>query len=430
MSNQYPLSNLSDYEIMISSPLNDYDRKMLTVLYMPLVGDKAISLYQTMYTIVPEGKYESELEKHDKIIKLMRLRSIARFSDLKSKLEAVGLLKTYYKDGLYIYALKKPLCAEAFFTDEALATLLEYQIGKDEYMKYFIELAVRRLDINKFENITCSFDDIYKIEDSDDIMLSQASFNNINNGIYISNKEFNFERFLILLSAHEIIQPIYFTDETFINNVKRYSFLYMLTPEEMKDAVIIATNQYKEVNYIDLAKAAKKIYTDKGKKLGIVPKTVVNPTSSSNDKLVRFLEKTTPSELVRHKTGTALMATEIEMFDQLLKDTNITIGVLNVLINYVLENLNGEIPAYNYFLKIINTWKRAKVKSTEDAIAYINNRDKTKASKPINKTKKDVPSWYNDYREELNKDITKDNNSKNTEGLEELTEFFKPIGKE
>ena len=56
------------------------------------------------------------------------------------------------------------------------------------------------------------------------------------------------------------------------------------------------------------------------------------------------------------------------MFDQLLRDTNISIGVLNVLIGYVLVELNGQIPNYNYFLKIINTWKRAKVVSTLDAL--------------------------------------------------------------
>ena len=431
MLNQYPISNQSDFEIMIASPLNDYERSILTLLYMPLVGDKAISLYQTLYTLVPQGKYESELDIHEKIVKLMRLRSIARFTDLRCKLEAVGLLKTYYKDGLYIYSLQKPLSAENFFSEETLATLLEYQVGREEYMKNFVEYAVRRLDVSKFENITCAFDDIYKIEDSDEIMLAQSSFNNINNGIYVSNKEFNFERFLILLSAYDIVDVLYFTDEEFINNVKRYSFLYNLSPEEMKDAVIMATNQYKEVSYVELAKAAKKLYTDKGKKLGIVPKTTVNPVSSTDDKLVRFLDKISPSDFVRHKTGTALMATEIEMFDQLLRDTQIPVGVLNVLIGYVLEQLNGEIPAYNYFLKIINTWKRAQVKSTLDAIEYIKNREKTKTTKKTNyKTQKEVPSWYNDYRKELEKENNVKQDTNSEADLEELSQFFKPLGKE
>ena len=57
MNNRYPLSNLSDYEVMISSPLALYEQKILIKLYMPLVGDKAISLYQTLYSLVPDGSF-------------------------------------------------------------------------------------------------------------------------------------------------------------------------------------------------------------------------------------------------------------------------------------------------------------------------------------------------------------------------------------
>ena len=104
-------------------------------------------------------------------------------------------------------------------------------------------------------------------------------------------------------------------------------------------------------------------------------------TTKTNNKLITFLETASPNDFVKQKTGTALTGNEIEMFDQLLRDTNISIWVLNVLIGYVLVELNGQIPNYNYFLKIINTWKRAKVVSTLDALDYINNLNTTKKTK-------------------------------------------------
>lgn len=97
MNNRYPLSNLSDYEVMISSPLALYEQKILIKLYMPLVGDKAISLYQTLYSLVPDGSFESEVDKHEKIIRLMHLRSINKLTEIRNKLEAIGLLNMYYK---------------------------------------------------------------------------------------------------------------------------------------------------------------------------------------------------------------------------------------------------------------------------------------------------------------------------------------------
>ena len=154
MNNRYPLSNLSDYEVMISSPLALYEQKILIKLYMPLVGDKAISLYQTLYSLVPDGSFESEVDKHEKIIRLMHLRSINKLTEIRNKLEAIGLLNVYYKDGLYVYYLKKPLDVENFFNNIELSTLLEYQIGHDAYEKSYLEFMMRKLDINKFEDIT------------------------------------------------------------------------------------------------------------------------------------------------------------------------------------------------------------------------------------------------------------------------------------
>jgi len=79
MNNNYPLSHLSDFEVMIVAPLSNYDQKILLQLYMPIVGDKVISLYQALYSLVAEGCNESNIEQHEKIVRLMHLRSIERF---------------------------------------------------------------------------------------------------------------------------------------------------------------------------------------------------------------------------------------------------------------------------------------------------------------------------------------------------------------
>lgn len=429
MSNRYPISTLSDYEVMILAPLSSFEQKILKKLYMPIVGDKVISLYETLYTFVNEGSFESNIDKHETIIKQMHLRSINRFVEIRNQLEAIGLLKVYYKDSLYIYYLKRPLVVEEFFNNIELSTLLEYQIGHDSYENLYKELMMRKLDINKFEDITHNFDEIYDIEPSENIYISQEAFNNINNGIIVTNKDFDYNQFCIFVSAHDVLKQEYYASSEFINYIKRYSFLYKLNEEEMKNAVIMSVDMNKDIDYNSLAKASKKQYEDKNKKLGVVKKNSVKVSSSTNDKLMMYLETTTPTDFVKNKAGTALTSSEIEMFDALLRDTNIGIGVLNVLIGHVLENLNGEIPSYNYFLKVINTWKRAQIKSTKDAIDYISGKQQQKTTRQYNKNQKEVPTWYNEYVEELEEQKkTKDN--KQLSDLDELKEFFKPIKKE
>lgn len=198
----------------------------------------------------------------------------------------------------------------------------------------------------------------------------------------------------------------------------------------MKDVVVLSCDENREVEYSEVAKNAKLIYNQKGKKLGVIPKTAVKKTTKTNNKLINFLEMASPNEFVKQKTGTVLTGSEIEMFDQLLRDTNINIGVLNVLIGYVLEELKGQIPGYNYFLKIINTWKRAKVNSTLDAIDYINHVNRPKKHTQV-KPEKSVPDWYEGYLD----DVKKKNQSTKAASilspeLEELNDFFNPDRKD
>lgn len=430
MDNSYPISNLCDFEIMITSPLSNYDQKVLLKLYMPIIGNKAISLYQTLYSLVGESLYESEIYQHEKIVKQMHLRSIEKFCNIRNMLEAIGLLDTYYKDNLYVYYLKKPLDALSFFNNAELATLLEYQVGQDTYVSTFLEFVVRKLDLNKFEKVNHYFDEVFNIELSEDIMLSEANALGKNNGIVTSNKNFDYNHFTILLTAQDLLKEEYLVRQDFIDLIYRYSFLYGLDVQEMKDVIVLSCDENREVDYLEIAKNAKIIYNKKGKKLGVAPKIAMKKTTKTNDKLINFLETASPNEFVKQKTGTVLTGSEIEMFDQLLRDTNIGIGVLNVLIGYVLEELKGQIPGYNYFLKIINTWKRAKVISTLDAIDYINNVNKPRKF-VTTKPEKNVPDWYEGYMDDINRknQDTKVNTTISPE-LEELNDFFNPDRKD
>ena len=138
-----------------------------------------------------------------------------------------------------------------------------------------------------------------------------------------------------------------------------------------------------------------------------------------SSKLINALNTITPNDLVKHKYQTELTSSEISMFDKLLKETNITVGVLNVCILYVLSEKNGEIPSFNYFLKVINTWIRAGINDTASALAYINNTEPKKQKPTRSKTVKQLPKWYTkqDEKQETIQDEELD---------EDIINFFKP----
>lgn len=413
--------NLSDnYSVMIEKTLGEYDRKTITHLYLPIVGKKAIELLYSLYDSVLVGEHESLVYSLEKIVKENELDKDAVIESL-NKLEALGLVKTYYLDKMYVFYLNKIITPNEFFDNEVLCQALISARTKEEFEKLALELLIRRIDVTKFENISKRFDEVFEIEEEINHFNVNPLVIESNGEIIIKNSNFNYRHFKMFVDAFNILDEEKLNDQTLEKFVNRYSFLYKLTEEEMKDALVVSLNTDASIDYELFVKNIKRIYNNKNKK----NVKVVLKNSNIADERIRYLEATTPQDIVIQKYNEPMVASEIATMDELLKTTGIGIGFLNTVFIYVLEERNGEIPTYNYFNKIIQTWKRAGVKTTQDALNYLDN---LKNPKPKTygkqKVKKEVPSWYNDYQEETKKELDKKISTKE-ENIEELEQFFK-----
>ncbi|MBQ4570392.1 MAG: DnaD domain protein [Bacilli bacterium] len=412
----YSIENTA-FTIYVDNTLTDLDRKVLTHCYLPIIGDKAMSIYLTLFTMLDPGSQESSVLNHSQLVKLTGIPKTKLVLE-RRKLEAVGLLSTYYKDGHFIYVLKKVLSPYEFFNNHDFVRVLSSIIGLDDLNTLAYNFLLRRLDPNKFENITVSFDDVFDSIFETDATYLGVGVDTINNGIVINNDKFNLDHFIILVDAMDILDKAILQDDDFLNLIKRYAYLYGLSVEMLKDAVLLSVNIDKTINYEELENQVKRLYDNRNQKVVFVKKRDV---VKSSDKLVNALNTLSPNELVKHKYQTELTSSEISMFDKLLKETNVSIGVLNVCILYVLSEKNGEIPSYNYFLKVLNTWIRAGIVNTMDALNHINNKTEPKKGKSTKtKTVKQVPNWYG-------KQESNENNDNNEEELDsDITNFFKP----
>lgn len=411
----YSIDNTA-FTIYVDNTLTDLDRKVLTHCYLPIIGDKAMSIYLTLFTMLEPIAQESNVLNHSQLVKLTGIPK-TKFVSERRKLEAVGLLSTYYKDGHFIYVLKSVLSPYEFFNNQDLVRVLGSIIGQDDLDTLAYNFLLRRLDPNKFENITASFDDVFDAVYDTDSDYQGVGVDTTNNGIVIHNDKFNIDHFIILVDAMNILDKVILQDDDFLNLIKRYAYLYGLTVEKVKDAVLLSVNVDKTINYYELELQVKRLYDNRNQNVVFVQKREV---VRSSDKLVNTLNSITPNDLVKHKYQTELTSSEISMFDKLLKETNVSIGVLNVCILYVLSEKNGEIPSYNYFLKVLNTWIRAGVTNTEEALNHINNKTEPKKSKNTKtKTVKQVPSWYGKQKPNSNNDEPEELDSN-------ITDFFKP----
>lgn len=413
--------NLSDtYSVMIEKTLGEYDRKTILHLYLPIVGKKAVDLLFSLYDSVLMNEHESLVYNLEKIIKDTEL-SVESIRECLNRLEAIGLIKTYYLDKMYVFYLTKVITPSEFFENEVLCQALISAITKEEFEKLAIELLIRRIDITKFENVSKRFDEVFEIEEEINHLDVNPLVIESDGELIIKNQNFNYRHFKMFVSAFNILNEEKLDNPTLENFVNRYSFLYKLTEEEMKDALVVSLNTDSSIDYELFVKNVKRIYNNKNK----TTKKVILKKTDSSDARIKYLESTTPQDIVIQKYNEPMVASEISTMDELLKTTGIGIGFLNTVLIYVLEERNGEIPTYNYFNKIIQTWKRAGVKTTEDALNYLDNLKNPKP-KIYNrqKAKKEVPSWYNEYQEETKKELDRKIATKE-ENIEELEEFFK-----
>lgn len=418
----------TSFVVLCDRPLTNEEQKILTHLYMPLIGPKSINIYMTLRTFVQSGEVESMTNGHLKLFQLLQIKKENDFIKERNKLEAVGLLEVFESSNIYAYKVKQVKSAEQFFNDDVLRTFLYQKIQDEDFNNLMMEFLVYRTDFKEFKNITKSFDDVFEVDAKNNLSyleeLNSLIITPTGEMIKVNNPHFDYKYFNVLIGALDILDNDILSSRTLYDYVNRYSFLYQLTTEEIKDAVIASVNIDKNIDYDVFKKTCKKIYD----KHEVKPKIIKTQNSTSDDKLINFLDVSSPNVIVENLFGVGLVSSEIEMFDKLLNNTGISLGILNVLIIYVLKDKNGEVPSYNYFDKIIKTWQRMGISSTKEAMDYINGRNQPKStSKPKSKTNvKDVPDWYDDYIKDVEaKNKDKENKEENAKSIEELNDLFK-----
>ena len=90
---------------------------------------------------------------------------IGKIFEARIALEAIGLLRTWRKDGgdsrHFIYELVRPLDAQSFFQDPLLSMFLYSKIGEQAYRK-LRQRFLTQPNKEAYEDVTRSFIDVYK----------------------------------------------------------------------------------------------------------------------------------------------------------------------------------------------------------------------------------------------------------------------------
>ena len=160
---KYNILPADTYVVVNKSIINEEDRKILTMLYQPIIGPLPIMLYFSLWSDLDKTEIISNEYTHHHLVTNMHM-TLDEIVESRRKLEAIGLLKTFYKEeniNNYIYQLFSPINAHDFFNHPILNVVLYNNLGKKEYEKLKSYFKMPRINTSSYEDITASFSDVF-----------------------------------------------------------------------------------------------------------------------------------------------------------------------------------------------------------------------------------------------------------------------------
>ena len=204
------------YTVINKTVLKEFDRKLITMLYQPIIGYTATSLYFTLIDDLDKREVMSDDLTHHHLMSTMQLK-LEKIVIARKKLEAVGLLRTYFKkdqasNNNYVYLLYSPMSASEFLNHPILNIVLYNNLGKKEYDKIVDFFKVPRIHLKDFEDITCRFDQVFSPVSGNVFIENENIMKEVTSKIRIEPK-IDFD-LLISSIPSNMVSPRCFNDDT------------------------------------------------------------------------------------------------------------------------------------------------------------------------------------------------------------------------
>lgn len=391
------------YIVINKTILTEIDRKNIINLYEPIIGSVAVSLYLTLWSDLDKRELTSKDFTHHHLMTLLK-SNLEDIKEARKGLEAVGLLKTFYRQAEnvnnYIYELYSPLSAYEFFNHPILNIVLYNNIGSGEYQSLQALYKKPGFNYTNYEDISYVINNVFK-------SIPETEFNQSD----IQKKELgkiNIESLIdfdLLVSSipNKILNEKAFSKKTreLINNL---AFVYNLDTLKMSDLIRLTIDEKGLINKDLLLKETRKYYeyNNSGALPTLIyrtqPEHLKTPEGdlSNRGKMLYIFENTTPYDFLRSKyKNTSPTSRDLKLLEYLAVDLNLPPGVINVLIDYVLRINNNKLNKA-FIETIAGQWVRTGIKTASEAMS-IAEKEHKKNNKKVFTTKEDrpLPVWFN-----------------------------------
>ena len=393
------------YIVVSKTIIEDEDRKKLTLLYQPIIGHTAVSLYLTLLDDLSKSIMSEEFTHHH-LVSTMQLK----LNDIiiaREKLEAVGLLKSYVKEdnvNNYVYVIYSPLSVNDFLNHPILGIVLYNNLGKKEYDKLVNTFKVPRINLKDYKDITATFNTVFTPV-SGNVFVENDNIIKKNIGTLNMEDKVDFD-LLISSIPKNMVSDKCFNDEAkhLINSL---AFTYNVDDLNMQGLVRNSLNEKGMIDKNELINNVRNFYEfDNAGKLptliySMQPDYLKSPRGDNSNwaKQIYIFENTTPNDYLcsKYKNGEPTMR-ELEIIEDLMVKQKMKPGVVNVLISYVLKVNNNKFTR-KYVEAIASQWSRMGIETVEDAMHAVKkewkkNHKNTSEVKVKSGSTEELPFWF------------------------------------
>ncbi|AZB43887.1 Replication initiation and membrane attachment protein [Bacillus sp. FJAT-42376] len=421
------------YRARGSGILHEYDRKLVTMLYQPLLGTAALGLYMTLWAELEQDRLWGKEHTHHRLMTLTQMNLKSFYSE-RIKLEGIGLLTTFVQEAddarSFIYELQAPLKPLEFFNDGMLNIYLYNRVGHTTYMqlkRYFIDEERKTA-----ENVTRSFDEVFQsLQPSEMSIQSEEGPGFANEYIgeapasepKLSEAVFDFELLFeglseSVVSKKSITEPV---KETIV----KLSYVYGIDPLNMQNLLMDSLLPNETIDTELLRKCARDWYDFQyGKKTPkliemnkiqpVMKRTVPEDSELTKEQMIiRQLETISPYQFMKDLyEGVEPTLADMQIIEEVMIQQKLLPGVANVLIYYVMLKSDMKLSK-GYVQRIAGHWARKKITTVEEAMELAKTENKKylewaeAKSKPASNRRKPirseiVPDWLKEQEKGQN----------------------------
>ncbi|MDD9147892.1 DnaD domain protein [Sporolactobacillus sp. CQH2019] len=372
------------YTVRADGLLNYYDQKIITQLYQPLVGIEATSLYFSLRQETGRGQND-QTATHHHLMGTMNL-SLDRILQARKKLEAVGLLRTLKKKqsdpAFFMYLLVPPLTPNQFFNDGLLNVFLYHQIGSKDYHRLSELFLEQPPDSEGFEDLSAAFDEVFESipssEFSRDLQEDTRWEDRAHPQRLKFRSHFDFSQLKNYLSD-AIVSGEALTEDV-RDAIEKLACVYQTDPFDMSRAVESASLHTGTVDIGLLRKEVRDYYRlehGPNEMPALYERTQPAEACEMSDKvpqteeeqLISWYETNSPYQLLEELGhGSKPAAPDLRLVENLMFDTKLNPGVINVLIDYI-SKVNDNNLNKSFVEKVAAQWSRENVRTVRNAMS-------------------------------------------------------------